>query len=793
MVGPIMDIFQELFKQNTIPQIILNEQGIISHWNDAFSFFLLEFANTKPEDISIPFFEWLQHYDPYQYTYYFTELLAEKISNTTIEARLRFSSENKHWIRITMNLVRCSNTSVSSGFQRFVFCSFIDITDQKIHEKSLLAAKEEAEKATLTKSQFLANMSHEIRTPIQTILGMTELLKETRLDKEQIEYIHTVRFSADVLLGLVNDILDFSKIEAGKLQLEYIDFDIRSIINQSISLIVMDAHKKNLEVIIDIDDSVPRIIRADPGRIRQIIVNLFKNAVKYTHQGEIVFNATYNNNFITCTVTDTGTGVPPEMRSKLFNPFTQANAGAITHGGTGLGLAISKHLVEAMKGTIFFEPNNPQGSIFGFSIPVEIVPYGHGLEPLHFTTEHTILVVDDNYALRTWLYKLLSNMGAKVLLAASGSEALSILRAKNDNEAPSIDVCLIDQNMPGMDGWRLAAEIHSDKSTSAIPLILLIPEGEVAQESKMRLLTWFYGYISKPVNAQDLFNAIEQAVIEIAELESPEENDIEIALEQIESNELPLQILLVEDHTINQELYTILLEKFGCTVEIANNGAEAVDKSSKKPFDIILMDIFMPVMDGYEATKHIREQGFSKPIIAITASAIKGEHDKCIRAGMNDVLVKPFKRKDLETMLRFWSNKSTSSNTPITEAQQETSSSDVASTPFIEIFDYHELLATFLNNEETVKNLISRFMKKVQDQYAQLMETFSSSNLQAVRELAHSIKGASWNMTAKKLGNLARDIEYAARDNDTEGVARLLSPFEKALQEFIVTARPFAS
>lgn len=788
-----MDIFQELFKQSAVPQIILNEQGIIYQWNDAFIFFLLEFANAKPEDISIPFFEWLQHYDPYQYTYYFTELLAEKISNTTIEAKLRFCSEDKHWIRITMNLVRCTNTGVSSGFQRFVYCTFLDITDQKNHEKSLLAAKEEAEKATLTKSQFLANMSHEIRTPIQTILGMTELLKETRLDKEQMEYIHTVRFSADVLLGLVNDILDFSKIEAGKLQLEYIDFDIRSIINQSISLIVMDAHKKNLEVIIDIDDSVPRIIRADPGRIRQIIVNLFKNAVKYTHQGEIVIAATYNNNFLTCTVTDTGTGVPPEMRLKLFNPFTQANAGTITHGGTGLGLAISKHLVEAMKGTIFFEPNKPQGSIFGFSIPIEAVPYGHALEPLHFTTEHTILIVDDNTVSRSWLYKLLTHMGAKVLLAASGTEALSILKAKQDNEIPFVDVCLIDQNMPGMDGWRLAAEIHSEKTTSSIPLILLIPEGEGAQESKMRLLTWFNGYISKPVNVQDLFNTIEQAVTEITELESPEEKDIEIALEQIESNELPLQILLVEDHAINQELYTILLEKFGCTVEIANNGAEAVEKAQKKPFDIILMDIFMPVMDGYEATKHIRELGFSKPIIAITASAIKGEHDKCIRAGMNDVLVKPFKRKDLETMLRFWSNKSTNSIAPNTENQQEMPITQSADTPFIEIFDYHELLATFLDNEDTVKNLINRFIKKIEDQYSQLMEAFNGGNIQAVRELAHSIKGASWNMTAKKLGNLARDIEYAAKDNDTEGIVRLFSPFERALQEFIATARPFAS
>lgn len=788
-----MDIFKELFKQHATPQIILNDQGMLHNWNDAFVFFLLELANIKPDDISIPFFEWLQSYDPYQYSYYLSELFAEKMNTTSIEARLRFLSEDRHWIRITMNLIRCTNAKISSGFQRFVYCSFIDITDQKIHEKSLLTAKEEAEKATVTKSQFLANMSHEIRTPIQTILGMTELLKETRLDKEQIEYVHTVRFSADVLLGLVNDILDFSKIEAGKLQLEYIDFDIRSIISQSISLIVMDAHKKNLEVIIDIDESVPRIIRADPGRVRQIIVNLFKNAVKYTHQGEIIITAQYNNNFITCTVTDSGTGVPPEMRTKLFNPFTQANAGAITHGGTGLGLAISKHLVEAMKGTIFFEPNKHQGSIFGFSIPAESVPYGHELETLHFTKEHTILVVDDNNALRIWLYKQLTTMGAKVLLAASGNEALSILRTKNNCEPVLLDVCLIDQNMPGMDGWRLAAEIHSEKTTSSIPLILLIPEGEGAQESKMRLLTWFNGYISKPVNLQDLYNTIEQAATEITELESPEEQDIEIALEQIEPNELPLQILLVEDHTINQELYTILLEKFGCTVEIANNGAEAVEKALKKSFDIILMDIFMPVMDGYEATRYIREQGFSKPIIAITASAIKGEHDKCIRAGMNDVLVKPFKRKDLETMLRFWSNKSASS--PVMMPQENTEDSlppETNATPFIEIFDYHDLLSTFLNNEETVKNLITRFIQKVKDQYAQLMEAYNNGNLTAVRELAHSIKGASWNMTAKKLGNLARDLEYAARDNDPEGIAKLFSPFETALQEFIETARPFA-
>ncbi len=787
------DVYKELFSQSNVPQLLLNEQGMISSWNDAFSFLLLELSGQKPEEISVPFFEWLQTHDPYQYTYYFAELMAGKISSTTIEAKLPACSGDKKWLRIAMHLVRCTSDTAGSGFQKVILCSFTDVTDQKIHERTLLAAKEEAEKATLTKSQFLANMSHEIRTPIQTILGMTELLKDTRLDKEQIEYIHTVRFSADVLLGLVNDVLDFSKIEAGKLQLEYIDFDIRSIVSQSISLIVMDAHKKALEVIINIDASVPGIIHADPGRIRQIIVNLFKNAVKFTHQGEIIISVNSANGFLTCTVSDTGTGVPQDIRTKLFSPFIQANAGAITHGGTGLGLAISKHLVEAMKGTIFFEPNKPHGSIFGFSIPVEPVPYAGETPQLRFSSDHAVLVVDDNDSARTWFHNTLTGMGARVTLAASGAEALSLVRSKDQPKAAIYDVCLIDQNMPEMDGWRLAAEIHSEKATSTIPLILLIPEGEGAQESKMRLLTWFNGYVSKPVNIRDLHTAVEQATTEIAELESPEERDIEIALDQIESSELPLQVLLVEDHTINQELYTILLEKFGCIVDLANNGAEAVERSACKAYDIVLMDIFMPVMDGYEATQHIREQGFEKPIIAITASAITGEHDKCIRAGMNDVLAKPFKRKDLETMLRFWSNKSSSSaRSPELQDSESQQAAQENTTAFIDIFDYHDLLNTFLNNEDTVKNLITRFIQKAEDQKVQLLKAFQNGNTAEVREIAHSIKGASWNMTAKKLGNIARDIEYAARDNDTDGIRSIMPLFESALQEFAKTARPFA-
>ncbi|HPE36635.1 MAG TPA: histidine kinase dimerization/phospho-acceptor domain-containing protein [Spirochaetales bacterium] len=338
-------IYKAAFEQARQPIIVLNEQGIPAVWNEAFEELFLELAGFVPDKLPVPLFDWLEERDSFQYSYYVTEILLGRMGAATVESGVRGMSGRRLWLRTTLSPLRTENQDRT---ERWIWCSFQDVTDQKIREHDLVSAKEEAEKATLTKSQFLANMSHEIRTPIQTILGMTELLTDTGLDKEQMDYIRTVRFSADVLLGLINDILDFSKIEAGKLDLETADFDFRDLLRQSVELIILDAHKKGLEVILDTDDSLPRVVRGDPGRLRQIVVNLFKNAVKFTREGEIVVRARKRGDgqrpTLAIAVLDSGDGVAEAVRPRLFTPFTQGGSYLVTQGGTGLGLAISRYL-----------------------------------------------------------------------------------------------------------------------------------------------------------------------------------------------------------------------------------------------------------------------------------------------------------------------------------------------------------------------------------------------------------------------------------------------------------------
>ncbi|HOX92726.1 MAG TPA: ATP-binding protein, partial [Spirochaetales bacterium] len=371
-------IYHVAFEQARTPVIILDAQGIPVVWNQAFTELFTELAGFIPERLQVPLFDWLEERDSFQYSYYLTEVLLGRMDMATVECGSRSSSGKRLWLRTSISSLRAKTDDTGASW---LWCAFQDISDQKLREHDLVSAKEEAEKATQTKSQFLANMSHEIRTPIQTILGMTELLTETSLDAEQRGYIRSVRFSADVLLGLINDVLDFSKIEAGKVDLETVDFDLASVIQQSVRLIILDAHKKGLDVILDIDPKLPRAVRGDPGRLRQVVVNLFKNAVKFTERGEIVVQARLAGGTkpaLSLEVRDSGSGVSPAMRDRLFSPFAQGDSRegtTLTQGGTGLGLAISRNLVGLMGGSIHYRPQESGGSVFCFEIPLEPAEY----------------------------------------------------------------------------------------------------------------------------------------------------------------------------------------------------------------------------------------------------------------------------------------------------------------------------------------------------------------------------------------------------------------------------------
>ncbi|HRZ89944.1 MAG TPA: response regulator, partial [Spirochaetia bacterium] len=638
--------FRETFEQYPVSAALTDGEGRLVFWNRAFEDTFRSLAGQAPEALEGSLFDWLELRGSFKVSHYVRELVAGRQASAQLESPVSSADRGKLWFRIRLS--RVDAPGGSGGV--YILAAFEDDTERKRRELQLLAAKEEAEKATQTKSIFLANMSHEIRTPIQTILGMTELLGDTRLDKEQMDYVRTVRFSADILLGLINDILDFSKIEAGKMELERTEFDLRSVVSQAGDLLILDAHKKGLEVILDTEERLPRTLRGDPGRFRQIIVNLLKNAIKHTPSGEIVVSLSRRDGerraFLRCDVADSGTGVPESVRPRLFTPFTQA-VSSLTRGGTGLGLAISRHFSELMGGRIGYLPGKDGGSVFWFEVPLEPGADDRPLAYPPFVPTPRVLCVDDHPRARDFLLRVLASFGMETRAAASGEEALAILREAGRTGIP-FDLCLVDQEMPGMDGWRLASEIKSDPELDSVRLLLMIPEGGRGAEAKMKLLQWFEADVSKPVNPEELHEVLDKALTEVPELEAVE--DGAPAREERRVGE-GRSVLLAEDHAVNQELFTLLLERLGCRVTVASDGVEAVERGTGTSFDVVLMDIFMPRMNGYEAAQTLRAQGYRGPIVAVTASALKGERDKCLASGMDDILTKPFKKADLEALL----------------------------------------------------------------------------------------------------------------------------------------------
>ncbi len=806
-------LFRAAFDQARQPMIVLNEKGIPALWNAAFEELFTELAGFVPERLAVPLFDWLEERESFQYSYYVNEVLLGRMESATVESGVRSAAGKRLWLQTRLSPLSTPadnpvDVVTAESGRRWLWCSFLDITEQKLKERSLVSAKEEAEKATQTKSQFLANMSHEIRTPIQTILGMTELLVETNLDKEQMDYIRTVRFSADVLLGLINDVLDFSKIEAGKLEIEAVDFDLRATLRQSVDLIIMDAHKKGLEVILDIDEALPAMVHGDPGRLRQIVVNLFKNAVKFTRDGEIVVVARSVTGRLQLTVADSGPGIPDSLRARLFTPFTQGSSGSTTQGGTGLGLAISRHLVDAMGGSIWCDPNEPRGSRFTFELPlVDSVEKASkqvraGLAPVR------VLVVDDHPKALAHMMRVAASFGLRVDGTASGEDALKALHKAAEIKKPYA-VCLVDQNMPGMDGWRLGAEVTADRLINATRLVLLAPEGGIGPDAKMKLLQWFNGYTVKPIIPDELYDVLQRALSDEVDLppvdEAPDTSSAHgtahegagVTVIKSPSREfvspvpaagdhpLGLKVLLAEDHLVNQELFTVLLHKLGCEVTVACDGQEALDLGSVGDFDIVLMDIFMPVMTGYEAARGLRERGFTRPIIAVTASALKGERDKCIEVGMNDVLVKPFKKSDLAAMLGFWAEKATEAEAPVVPAAPEPDRGEADNS----VLDFDTLVETFLGQREKVIDLLVRFSAKTRSQLADMEAAAQADDAKTLREAAHSIKGASWSLSAKALGDAAMAIEEAASTGDASTAAILLPTLAERLAQFESRAR----
>lgn len=635
---------------------------------------------------------------------------------------------------------------------------------------------------------FIANAVHEIRTPVQTVIGTLDLLSDTRLNKEQIEYVRQIRYGADVLLALVNDILDFSKLKSHKLLIENIPYNVKTLTENVAHIIGIEAYNKEIEVVTDIDYSnIPDTVSGDPTRIQQILLNLLKNAVKFTNCGYIHLELTRQNEDLLFQVTDSGIGVSEDKMDSLFKSYYQGDSSFTRkYGGSGLGLAICKLLVKKMNGSIGVKKNPYGGSIFWFTVPLKteisensLIPASY-VPPVPATTK--ILIVDDSNLVRKSLAHQLNSIGLQNIQTSSNGEDAFLKMQYAEQLGNPFEIVFIDMIMPVVEGWHLASKIKNSPLLEKTKLYMLVPEGQMGREAKMKLLDWFAGYLYKPIRREKL-----DALLIDTNGEIPSAKMLDVIEENKnldKKNELikGIKILVAEDHHVNREILVQFLKKFGATIFQAENGMQALNLISKNPeIQIIFMDIQMPVLSGTEATRILRQKKYTGIIIACTANNDSSTFEKYKDIGINDILVKPFKREKVLELLDKWNiiiglSKATEI---FTTEQKKTIAND-------ELWDIQDFEDTIGSDWDLGNQIILDYIDQTGEFLISGKKFIETRNFGELHRVSHTLKGSSAAISANKLANIAAKMNQAAIEKKSDEALLKLLEFEESFNLFLL-------